>query len=35
MARPVWRGSISFGLVNVGVGLYTATELAEAVAAAS
>lgn len=26
MARPVWQGSISFGLVNVGVGLYTATE---------
>lgn len=26
MARPVWRGSISFGLVNVGVGMYSATE---------
>jgi DNA end-binding protein Ku len=26
MARPVWRGSISFGLVNVGVAMYTATE---------
>lgn len=26
MARPVWSGSISFGLVNVGVGMYTATE---------
>lgn len=26
MARPVWSGSISFGLVNIGVGLYTATE---------
>lgn len=26
MARPVWRGTISFGLVNVGVGLYSATE---------
>ncbi|NED96923.1 Ku protein [Phytoactinopolyspora alkaliphila] len=26
MARPVWSGSISFGLVNIGVGLYSATE---------
>ena len=26
MARPVWSGAITFGLVNVGVGLYTATE---------
>lgn len=26
MARPAWRGSISFGLVNVGVAMYTATE---------
>lgn len=26
MARPVWQGAITFGLVSVGVGLYTATE---------
>ncbi|NED99975.1 non-homologous end joining protein Ku [Phytoactinopolyspora halotolerans] len=26
MARPVWTGTISFGLVNIGVGLYSATE---------
>jgi DNA end-binding protein Ku len=26
VARPVWRGAISFGLVNVGVSMYTATE---------
>ena len=26
MARPVWRGSISFGLVNVGVKAYTAVR---------
>lgn len=26
MARPMWTGSLSFGLVNVGVGLYSATE---------
>lgn len=26
MARPVWQGAITFGLVNVGVGLYPATE---------
>lgn len=26
MARPIWQGAISFGLVNVGVGLYSATE---------
>lgn len=26
MARPIWTGSLSFGLVNVPVGLYTATE---------
>ena len=26
MARPVWNGAITFGLVNVGVGLYSATE---------
>jgi DNA end-binding protein Ku len=26
VARPVWTGSISFGLVNIAVGLYSATE---------
>lgn len=26
MARPIWRGSVAFGLVNVPVGLYAATE---------
>ncbi|WP_129666313.1 Ku protein [Phytoactinopolyspora endophytica] len=26
MARPAWTGTISFGLVNIGVGLYSATE---------
>lgn len=26
MARPVWTGSVAFGLVNVPVALYTATE---------
>jgi DNA end-binding protein Ku len=26
MARAIWTGSLSFGLVNVPVGLYTATE---------
>ncbi|WP_158542954.1 Ku protein [Phytoactinopolyspora halophila] len=26
MARPVWTGTISFGLVNIGVGLFAATE---------
>ncbi len=26
MARPVWSGAITFGLVNVGVGLYSATD---------
>lgn len=26
MARPIWRGAISFGLVTVPVGLYSATE---------
>ena len=29
MARPIWTGVISFGLVNVPVGLYTATEAHE------
>lgn len=26
MARPIWRGSVSFGLVNVPVELYSATQ---------
>lgn len=26
MPRPIWQGAISFGLVNVRVGLYSATE---------
>lgn len=26
MPRPIWKGSISFGLVNIPVGLYTAAE---------
>jgi DNA end-binding protein Ku len=26
MPRPIWTGSLSFGLVNVPVGLYSATE---------
>ncbi len=26
MARPIWTGALSFGLVNVPVGLYSATE---------
>jgi DNA end-binding protein Ku len=26
MARAIWSGSVSFGLVNVPVGLYSATE---------
>jgi non-homologous end joining protein Ku len=26
MAKAVWTGSLSFGLVNVPVGLYSATE---------
>lgn len=26
MARAIWTGSVSFGLVNVPVGLYSATE---------
>jgi DNA end-binding protein Ku len=29
MARPIWKGSIVFGLVTVPVGLYSATERAE------
>ena len=24
--RPIWKGAISFGLVTIPVGLYTATE---------
>jgi len=27
--RPIWKGSISFGLVNIPVGLYSATRSAE------
>src|SRR5436309_3078084 len=26
--RPLWKGSISFGLVNIPVGLYSATQSA-------
>jgi DNA end-binding protein Ku len=26
MARPIWTGAVAFGLVNVPVALYTATE---------
>jgi non-homologous end joining protein Ku len=26
MARPIWTGSVAFGLVNVLVALYAATE---------
>lgn len=26
MARPIWTGSVAFGLVNVPVAVYTATE---------
>jgi non-homologous end joining protein Ku len=26
MARAIWTGSVAFGLVNVPVGLYAATE---------
>src|SRR4029078_1558412 len=26
MARPIWTGSLSFGLVNVPVGIYSAIE---------
>ena len=26
MARTIWTGALSFGLVNVPVGLYSATE---------
>ena len=26
MARPIWTGSVAFGLVNVPVALYTATD---------
>ena len=24
--RPIWKGAVSFGLVTIPVGLYTATE---------
>src|SRR5215831_7525270 len=27
--RPIWKGAISFGLVNIPVGLYSATSSAE------
>lgn len=26
MARPIWRGAISFGMVSIPVGIYTATQ---------
>ena len=26
MARPIWKGSITFGLVTIPVGLYSAVE---------
>ena len=26
MARSIWKGSITFGLVNIPVGLYTAAR---------
>ncbi|MFE2922748.1 Ku protein [Streptomyces goshikiensis] len=26
MARPVWAGNLSFGLVSLPIGLYTATD---------
>jgi len=26
MARPIWKGAVSFGLVTIPVGLYAATE---------
>jgi len=29
MPRPIWKGAVSFGLVNVPVSLYSATERAE------
>ena len=29
MARAIWKGSISFGLVNIPIGLYTATRREE------
>src|SRR6185295_15903883 len=29
--RPIWKGSISFGLVNIPVGLYSATKPASEV----
>src|SRR5690349_4578977 len=29
MARAIWKGSISFGLVNIPVGLYTAEKANE------
>ncbi|HEX9670267.1 MAG TPA: Ku protein, partial [Thermoanaerobaculia bacterium] len=29
MARAIWKGSISFGLVNIPVGLYSAEKRQE------
>src|SRR6059036_1544942 len=29
--RPLWKGAISFGLVNIPVGLYSATKTTEQV----
>ena len=29
--RPLWKGAISFGLVNIPVGLYSATKSTEKV----
>src|SRR5215470_1542502 len=29
MPRPIWKGGISFGLVNIPVGLYAASEASE------
>src|SRR6266542_4286055 len=29
MARPIWKGSISFGLVNIPIALYPATRREE------
>ncbi len=29
MARPIWRGTISFGLVSVPVRMFSATESKE------
>ena len=29
MARPIWKGSISFGLVNIPISLYPAEKKSE------